>query len=129
MALSGALRCKHRLAGVVALSSWLAEGKDSTDMVVSTTKVGMPALLCHGNADVFIPPKLGRLAKDYLNSLGMQTAFKGYDMMGHAFCPRELVDVHKFMLQVIQRPATQASPLVIVAAVMCAALDGFSSFW
>lgn len=51
VALSAALRCKHRLAGVVSLSSWLAEGKDHGDILVNPYHVGMPALVCHGNAD------------------------------------------------------------------------------
>ena len=82
VAMQAALLLEERVAGVVALSTWLGQ----PPKLAGAAKAGLPLLVCHGAVDRFVPPRFGREAKETLNRLGLATIFKMYPMMGHAFC-------------------------------------------
>lgn len=73
---------EERVGGVVALSTWLGGNLEPAGNV----KAGLPVLLCHGGADVFVPARIAREASETLKRLGLSALLKTYDMMGHAFC-------------------------------------------
>ena len=82
VATQAALLLEERVAGVVALSTWLGQ----PPKLAGAPKTGLPLLACHGGVDMFVPARFGREAKETLNRLGLATMFKTYPMMGHAFC-------------------------------------------
>jgi hypothetical protein len=82
VAMQAALLLDDRVAGVVALSTWLGQ----PPKLAGATKTGLPLLVCHGGADMFVPARFGREVKETLNRLGLATMLKTYPMMGHAFC-------------------------------------------
>ena len=79
--MQAALMLEERVGGILALSTWLGN-----HLQPATRKAGLPVLLCHGGADVFVPPRFAREASEMLKGLGLSTLLKTYDMMGHAFC-------------------------------------------
>jgi dienelactone hydrolase len=80
--MQAALLLEERVAGVIALSTWLGQ----PPKLAGAAKTGLPLLVCHGAVDRFVPARFGREAKETLNRLGLAAIFKMYPMMGHAFC-------------------------------------------
>jgi len=91
VALHTGLRHGERLAGVLALSTWLplaatvaAEGTQANR--------DLPMLMCHGSADPVLPLELGRRSRDVLLQLGYPVQWKEY-AMAHQLCGEEVADI------------------------------------
>ncbi len=91
MALHVGLRYRERLAGIVALSTYLVCGESLEDER-SEANSDVPIFQAHGSMDPMVLPEAGRLAHDRLTSLGYTVVFKAY-RMGHEVHPEEIVDV------------------------------------
>lgn len=91
VALDAGLRYPQRLAGIVALSSYLpfaaalAAGR-------SVANAELPVLLCHGRADPVVPFSMGIESRDALRSMGCPVEWRDYPMQ-HQVCADELTDV------------------------------------
>jgi phospholipase/carboxylesterase len=91
MALHIGLRYPERLAGIVALSTYLVCDESLADERSEANR-DVPIFQGHGSMDPMVRPELGQLSHDRLTSLGYQVVFKAY-RMGHEVHPQEIVDV------------------------------------
>jgi phospholipase/carboxylesterase len=91
LALHVGLRHPERLAGIVALSTYLVCDESLEDERAEKNE-NTPIFQAHGSRDPMVKPAAGQLAYDRLNSLGYSLEFKSYPM-GHEVCPQEVVDI------------------------------------
>jgi len=91
IALQCALRCKHRLGGVMALSTYLTLA-DSLGAERTLVNTGIPILMAHGTQDPVVPLSLARTSKATLASHGYQVEWREYPMQ-HAVCGPEIEDI------------------------------------
>lgn len=98
MALHLALRWPQRLAGVVALSTYLVL-EDTLDDERSSASHGMPAFFGHGVGDPTVSWDRGREAHDRLEDT-LQATWRDYPM-GHEVCLEELADLRTFFGQTL----------------------------
>ncbi|KAI0019052.1 Phospholipase/carboxylesterase [Xylariomycetidae sp. FL0641] len=92
------LTAKVKLAGIVALSSWLPLDAKFPDFVKeSDNNRDTPILMCHGDMDPVVPTPLGKMSFDMLKSQGFSASLKMYPGMGHSACLEELDEVEAFL--------------------------------
>lgn len=91
IALHAALRHPLRLAGVMALSTYLPF-HESVAAEASAANRGLPILMCHGLYDPMLPLAYGEAARDILASLGYPVEWKAYPMQ-HEVCRQEIDDI------------------------------------
>jgi phospholipase/carboxylesterase len=91
MALHVGLRYPERLAGVVALSTYMVRDESLEDEI-HLVNSQIPICQSHGSMDPMVKPEAGQLAYDRLKSLGYAVTFRAY-RMGHEVHPQEIVDV------------------------------------
>jgi phospholipase/carboxylesterase len=92
-------RYPERLAGVMALSSYLPlaarlEGERDP------ANLATPVFMAHGLADATLPIKLGLDSRDLLKSSGYAIEWHQYPM-AHAVCADEIADIRQFLLRVL----------------------------
>ena len=82
-----ALRSKHRLAGVMALSTYLAFAEElkSERNVINN---GIDILVNHGNFDQVVPVELSKMSVDVLTGLGYSVDYKLYPMEHQVIMPQ-----------------------------------------
>jgi phospholipase/carboxylesterase len=91
IALHVGLRHAERLAGIVALSTYLPElSGRAADL--SATNAGLPIFMAHGTDDPMIPLAGGERARDRLTGLGYPVEFHTYPME-HSVAPEEIADL------------------------------------
>jgi phospholipase/carboxylesterase len=91
IALLAALRHPERLAGLVALSTYLLlDHRLERDAHESNRD--LPVFFGHGSYDPMVPCGLGELAADRLRELGCAVEWRSYTMP-HSVCPQEVVDL------------------------------------
>jgi phospholipase/carboxylesterase len=98
MALHLALRWPERLAGVVALSTYLVL-EDTLETEQAPAAEGMPAFFGHGVGDPTVSWERGRSAHDRLEDTLVST-WRDYPM-GHEVCLEELADLRTFFGQTL----------------------------
>jgi phospholipase/carboxylesterase len=94
IAINTVIRAREKLAGLIALSTWLAlpgglesEGVDST----------IPVFMAHGRFDPMIPVQYGRASADRLIEAGFAIEWRDYPM-AHAVCPEEISDISRWLV-------------------------------
>ena len=96
IAINAALHAEERLAGLMALSTYLAlpgelEGsKGSRDL---------PVFMAHGTFDPMVSMQWGRATAETLAQAGFDVEWHDYPM-AHAVCPQEIVDIRDWLLKV-----------------------------
>jgi phospholipase/carboxylesterase len=95
IALQSALRYPERLAGLVALSTYLLLDH-RLDGEVSAANRGLPVFAGHGSMDPMVPMQLGRMAADRLEELGYPVEWHSYPMP-HSVCPQEVADLKTWL--------------------------------
>jgi phospholipase/carboxylesterase len=99
IALQTALRYPARLAGVLALSTYLPlPEKLEAERNAATQDV--PILMAHGIEDPIVPLKLAQGSCSRLLTLGYPVEWHEYDMP-HALCPEELHHIGAFIRRVL----------------------------
>jgi phospholipase/carboxylesterase len=91
IALHVALRHPERLAGVIALSTYLVRDR-TLESERSEANRGLPVFQAHGSLDPMVPLERGENARDRLVGLGHPLQWKTYSM-GHEVHPGEIRDV------------------------------------
>jgi phospholipase/carboxylesterase len=99
MALFLALRWPERLAGVIALSTYLPLGETLTTEA-HPANAAVPILIAHGSFDPIVPPALGEASRETLRSLGYDVDWHSYPMP-HAVCAQEIADVRDWLLRAL----------------------------
>ena len=104
IAMHMAIRYPHRLAGLMALSTWLplggslqAEVRDN-DNVQSTE---LPVFLAHGQFDPMLPLALGEECRGVLTSLDYTVEWHEYPM-AHSVCLEEIADIRQWLLAIYE---------------------------
>lgn len=100
VALTTALRSQRKLAGVVALSTWLPLRKSYPQMLGPYAK-STPLFVAHGTADQVVRLPWAELSVDVLQGLGIDAALSKYSGLAHSASQSELDDVAKFIARVI----------------------------
>ena len=88
IALHAGLRHPERLAGVLALSTYLAVDGDAEDERAASN-LDVPILQCHGSQDPMVPMTKGEAARDRLRELGYEVEWEDYPMQ-HQVCMEEI---------------------------------------
>lgn len=95
IAMQAALQLDVKLAGLLALSTWLPR-----DPVLSghyrKTNLETPVFMAHGSVDPVIPMRMGILARESLRELGMDVVWNEY-MMEHGVCIEEIRDIGNWL--------------------------------
>jgi phospholipase/carboxylesterase len=100
VALQSALRYPERLAGVMALSTYLPL-RNSLAAEAAPANRDVPILMCHGLRDGVVPAVLGTVSRDLLVALGYQVEWRSYPME-HQVCMEEIVDISTWLGQVLK---------------------------
>ncbi|MFN3244382.1 MAG: alpha/beta hydrolase [Planctomycetota bacterium] len=99
IALFTGLRHPQRLAGVIALSTYLVVG-ESFEAERSAANQDVPILQAHGSLDPMVPIERGEAARAVLDRHGYDVAFHSYPMP-HSVCPEEIATVREFLVRVL----------------------------
>jgi phospholipase/carboxylesterase len=102
LAFQTALHYPKRLAGILALSTFLA---DAGSLGSETARVNaqVPVLLCHGQQDMVLPLALGKAALADLQAAGYTVEWREYPM-GHEVCLEEIREISRWLQQVLGAP-------------------------
>lgn len=102
LALTAALTYPKKLAGVVALSTWLPL-RDSYPEKFSEHAKQTPVFFAHGEDDNIVPTQFGQKSAQRLKELGIEVTFKTYSNMAHSASQQEMSDVDRFVERLIPR--------------------------
>jgi phospholipase/carboxylesterase len=95
VALFAGLRHPERLAGILALSTYLPfPEKLAADKSAANAQV--PILMCHGREDPMVKLWMGSESRDLLGSQGYGVEWHDYPMQ-HEICIEELADVSRWL--------------------------------
>jgi phospholipase/carboxylesterase len=100
VALQTGLRHPERLAGILALSTYLPLA-DKLAAEASPANRAVPILMCHGTQDPVIPLSGATRSRDALRGLGYAVDWKEYPMP-HAVCAEEIADIGGWLRRVLQ---------------------------
>jgi len=99
IALQTALRHPERLAGLLALSTYLPlQGKVAGERQAINSD--LPIFMAHGSYDNMIPMFRAAQSRDALRALGYAVDWREYPMP-HSVCPEEIGDIAEFLLKVL----------------------------
>jgi phospholipase/carboxylesterase len=105
IALHTALRHPNKLAGLMALSTWLPLGDAFKSEVMDNDKAqshDLPVFMAHGTFDPVLPFALGQQSKAALESAGYAVDWHEYPM-AHAVCADEIAAIRSWLLSVYDR--------------------------
>lgn len=97
IALQAGLRYRERLAGIVALSTYLAL-ENSLDREAAAANKATPILMVHGTQDPVIPLQLADASQRALIARGYDVEWQTYPMP-HAVCAEEVDAIGAFLAQ------------------------------
>jgi phospholipase/carboxylesterase len=97
--LQTALRFPERLAGVVALSTYLPLASTLAAERSDANK-DLPIFMAHGQYDDLIPLSRARTSREHLEKLGYKIEWHDYPMP-HSVCAPEIADISAFFAKVI----------------------------
>lgn len=93
------LRYAERLAGVMALSTYLPLA-GTLPAERSAANRETPILMAHGRYDDLIPMQRAQVSRDYLQKLGYAVEWHDYPMP-HSVCAPEIEDISGFLARVL----------------------------
>lgn len=97
MALHSGLHYPEKLAGILALSTYLPLAQD-LDPEQNEANHNTPILQIHGSFDDILPLPIGKLSRKVLKSLGYPVTFQEYPM-GHQLCVDEIRLISEWLQQ------------------------------
>jgi phospholipase/carboxylesterase len=92
------LRYPERLAGIMALSTYLPLAEKLTE--ASQANRDVPIFMAHGTYDDIIPLRRAEQSKDLLVKSGYPVEWKTYPMP-HSVCPEEIGHISEFLLRIL----------------------------
>ena len=99
IAINTALHTSHRLAGLMALSTYLPI---PGDVETSTGSRDLPVFAAHGTFDPMVLHQWGKASADSLAAAGFTVEWHDYPMQ-HAVCAEEIQDIRAWLLKVFER--------------------------
>jgi phospholipase/carboxylesterase len=100
IALHTGLRHPRKLAGVMALSTYLPLG-ESLPAEASAANKGTPVFMAHGLFDPVVPLMMGAGSMTFLAGLGYAVEWHQYSMQ-HSVCPEEIQDIGTWLCRVLK---------------------------
>ena len=97
--LQTALRQRERLAGVMALSTYLPLSK-TLEKERAAENSDLPIFMAHGAYDNMIPLDRAARSRDALLALGYAVEWHEYPM-AHSVCPEEIANIAAFLLRIL----------------------------
>ena len=97
--LQTALRHPERLAGVMALSTYLPLSA-TLEKERSPANHDVPIFMAHGKFDDIIPIDKAKRSREILEKLGYPVTWKEYPMP-HSVCAEEIGDISKFLVNLL----------------------------
>jgi phospholipase/carboxylesterase len=97
--LQTALRQRERLAGVLALSTYLPLAR-TLEKERTSENSALPIFMAHGRFDNMIGMDRAMLSRDALRALGYAVDWHEYPMP-HSVCPEEIADIAAFLLRIL----------------------------
>ncbi|QJR81139.1 alpha/beta fold hydrolase [Alteromonas pelagimontana] len=91
-------RIKHKLAGIMALSTYMCE-PDKLAAQASDTNKTTPIMMAHGDHDEVVPHFLGNAAYKILADNGFNATWTTYNMQ-HNVCYQEIQDIASWLEKV-----------------------------
>ena len=99
IAINTALKTGHKLAGLMALSTYLA----IPDEVETTSgSRDLPVFMAHGSFDPMVLHQWGKASAEQLSQAGFSVEWHDYPMQ-HAVCAEEIDDIRSWLLGVFER--------------------------
>lgn len=95
VALFQGLRHTEKLAGIIALSTYLPVA-DSTELERSEANLNIPIFFGHGTQDPIIPVSMAEKSRDKLEALGYEIEWHTYEMP-HSVHPLEIQQIGRFI--------------------------------
>lgn len=95
IALAAGLRHRRKLAGIIALSTYLGLS-ESLAAERSLDNAQIPIFWGHGTGDPIIPLSRGVASRDLLQSMGYSLDWHTY-AMPHSVCPEEVADLRQWL--------------------------------
>lgn len=95
VALAAGLRHPHKLAAIVALSTYLPVA-ERTAHERHVANAATPIFMAHGTFDPVVPQVLGERSRDQLRAWGFAVDWHSYPM-AHQVCPLEIADLADFL--------------------------------
>ena len=93
IAINTALNTEHKLAGLMALSTYLPLMSEVDDTKGSRD---VPVFMAHGSFDPMLPMQWGRMSADRLEEAGFTIEWHDYPM-AHAVCEEEVSDIRQWL--------------------------------
>jgi len=97
--LQTALRYPERLAGVLALSTYLPLSASLGNEAAPANK-DVPIFMAHGRFDDIIPIDRAKRSREMLEKLGYPVTWKDYPMP-HSVCAEEIGDISRFLATIL----------------------------
>lgn len=99
IALQTGLRYPEKLAGVMALSTYLPLAESFAQEAAPQNKA-TPVFMAHGSQDPVVPYAMGRNSRDLLQQAGYVVEWHDYPMQ-HSVCPEEVADIGRWLVKVL----------------------------
>ena len=99
IALQAGLRHGERLAGIMALSTYVPLA-DRLAAEANPANLGVPIFMAHGTADPMIPLARAQASRDLLLEQGYALEWSEY-RMPHSVCPQEIADIGVWLGRVL----------------------------
>jgi phospholipase/carboxylesterase len=102
IALYSALRYPERLAGLMALSTYMPLASSFESEVVKNAEAAngdLPIFMAHGSFDPVLPFAAGVDSRDRLTAAGFEVEWHDYPM-AHGVCPDEILHIRAWLLSV-----------------------------
>jgi phospholipase/carboxylesterase len=99
IALQAGLRHPERLAGILALSTYLPL-PDTLEKEASQANRDLPIFMAHGTQDPVIPLSWAMRSRDHLLRLGYAVEWREYPMP-HSVCAEEIADVGAWLRRIL----------------------------
>jgi len=97
--LQAGLRHPERLAGIMALSTYLPLAK-TLEKERAAAHRDLPIFMAHGSYDGMIPMARAAQSRDAMQALGYKVEWHEYPMQ-HSVCPQEIADIAAFLLRIL----------------------------
>lgn len=101
MALHCGLRFPERLAGILALSTYLPIAHTVEDEK-NTANQKTPIFMAHGSEDPLLPLSWAEMSSEFLKKLGHPVDLRVYPM-AHSVCPEEVSDIREWLIHLCKR--------------------------
>jgi phospholipase/carboxylesterase len=111
IALQAGLRHKERLAGIVALSTYLPL-EDSLDREASAANKATPIFMAHGTQDPVIPLQLAQSSQEALRMRGYAVEWHSYPMP-HSVSAEEVQDLAAFLAAAFGGATSRRSSILL----------------